>query len=307
MQSSVGTPSVMRTSTFLPPACSGAAGVICLELAIAAGQRGMRRAFRSAASRRGACRGPPGASSSTRAIGDVGARRIRSAARRRVVRVGEDDEPRADARVAGGLHLGEDRLESRDDGGPLVVLVHAARAIEHEEQVHRLPLGLRRGRRAARRPAACPWRRPSRRRRTCRPDASSSRRGDAPGRTDSATLPRSPRHPPHPYGRRQKATAPRRKTRLIGKRIPYHLWPGPSRLATENARATHWPATRYGLTEPPDDRLARRCTIRPGRHEIRDGADVAVERPVLRQRRDDATRTAACAAATPRLGASGER
>ena len=49
-----------------------------------------------------------------------------------------------------------------------------------------------------------------------------------------------------------------------------------------------------------------RTNQRAARHELGDGLDVAVERPVARHRRD-AARTAACAAATPRLGRSGAR
>jgi len=61
--------------------------------------------------------------------------------------VREDDETDADAGVGLRLHVGEDGLEGTGCGGPLVVLLHAAGAIEDEDHVDgRLRrLGRRRG------------------------------------------------------------------------------------------------------------------------------------------------------------------
>src|ERR1019366_173804 len=74
----------------------------------------------------------------------------RPRAHSRIVGVREDHETGGHAGVRGGLHLAKDVLERRHDGGPLVLLLHTARPVEDEEQVRGLPLGLGRGRRAAR-------------------------------------------------------------------------------------------------------------------------------------------------------------
>src|SRR5439155_2758471 len=59
--------------------------------------------------------------------------------------VGEDGETDAHGRVPLRFEIVEERIERGDDRDPLVLLIHAARAIERDEHVDRLARGARCG------------------------------------------------------------------------------------------------------------------------------------------------------------------
>ena len=281
MQSSVGTPSVMRTSTFLPPACSGAAGVYGFELAVAARQRRVRRrsvlghageAHVEGAS--GAPRRP--ARSDTSALEGYGPLPVVGSF------VSENTMSPAPMPVSPDDAIwAKIDCERGDDGGPLVVLVHAARAVEHEEQVDRLPLGLRRGRRAAgaaqRRArgdarVVAAERHPARRAVVAAgavvPAAARRRRR----RTNLLRAPAA-RHRRRPSRRGEKSDGTQTKDKTHRQAHPAtHLWPGPAHLATGKRGARYraaseprrcTPRTRVTTADPRPPRRRRRCARSP--------------------------------------------